>query len=852
MKKGSGKDDTRHVMTAQKWKRGEKKGEQAKMKLQKKLILLMGSTALIVGTLVLTIAFLHLNATLKQIGTSRQEYAERMFLEKTIVSTDTAAKLLDRTLELKFNHLAAYRPLGREDLEECRNYLKERMPSLYDSEVIAAQYTLDQEKHPHFHPDLRFSFQKQGNLIQASEFPEFSGDENLVRFLSMDPGRGKTTYLISGGTLWFVYAMRNPDTEGTFTFYAFRQTEAILTKNLVPDRFSLYLLLSGDRILFRFSENPDHLRDFDSSASDRQNAILFAKTLSQDKVSTYLSEGNDPEDVCLFSGTLLSVPFFGGPELSLLKIAPLAQSIPPVSNFVDIKIEQLFFSILLIAFLGLLLFFVPLFYFARLIAGPISRAAAFANILANGEFPPQAADDSGIDEINLLMKSLNHMRDRLSNMIAKLKRSHARELQARRDAENANHLKSDFLEGISSELRNPLDAISRISTRLLREIRNVKNASPPPIEELAVSLEGIRANNDKLKEVIETILDLAKLNASDFTPDGVEFDPGAMMHDLYRSAQKLAAGKSLELENHYTPDMPRVIYTDREFLFHILTLILSSLVKHAPASGKIVFGCSGPGKTIVFWFKATGGNQLADQFLRFLQTQDADPFRKGGRTDTHSILNLTIARSNAHLLGAEFEASSFETSEFHFKVSFLKADITPLSLSDTTRLRRRDIINNNPGGGDMENAIPGQKSMETTKTNLLHSIRNVARDSFLSHPEILILENSASTASVLKMMLRDFPCSIDLVATERECLEACENKRYKIVLMSAVIPGISASSLTRRLRELAHGAPSGIIILMGYQEEGGKEAFLAAGADICLAKPVNADELLQAIRSLSV
>ncbi len=816
------------------------------MKLQKKLILLMGSTALIVGALVLTIAFLHLNATLKQIGTSRQEYAEQMFLEKNIVSTDTAAKLLDRTLELKFNHLAAYRPLTRKNLEECRNYLKDRMPKLHDSEVIVSQYTLNPQKQPVFHPDLRFSFQKKEDLIQSSKFPELSKEENLIRFLSLDPGHGRTTYLISGENLWFVYTMHNPETEGTFTFYAFRQTEAMLTKNLVPDRFSLYLLLSGNRILFRFSENPDHLRDFDSSTSDKQNAILFAKTLSRNKVSTYLNDGDNPKGACLFSGTLLSVPFFGGPELSLLKIAPLDQTIPPVSNFINIKIEQLFFSILLIAFLGLLLFFVPLFYFARLIAAPISRAAAFANILANGEFPPQAADDSGIDEINLLMKSLNHMRDRLSNMIAKLKRSHARELQARRDAENANHLKSDFLEGISSELRNPLDTISRISTRLLREIRNGNNSSPAAVQELAVSLEGIRVNNEKLREVIETILDLAKLNASDYTPDGAEFDPGAMMHDLYRGAQKLAAGKSLELENHYTPDMPRVIYTDREFLFHILSLILSSLVKHAPPSGKIVFGCSGPGKTIVFWFKATGGNLLADQFLRFLQLQETAPLPKDA--DTHCILNLTIARSNAHLLGAEFEASGLETSEFHFKISFLKADITPASLSDTTRLRRRDILNPE----DKENAFSEQKQMETTKTNLLHSIRNVARDSFLSHPEILILENSASSASILKMMLRDFPCSIDFVATERECLEACENKRYKIVMLSAVIPGISASSLTRRLRGLVHGAPSGIIILMGYQEEGGKEAFLSAGADVCLAKPVNADELLQAIRTLSV
>lgn len=71
--------------------------------------------------------------------------------------------------------------------------------------------------------------------------------------------------------------------------------------------------------------------------------------------------------------------------------------------------------------------------------------------LARNEFPPEPLKMSGAEELVILGKSLNFMRDRLSSTISKLKRSHERESAARREAEDANVLKSELLSRLSLE-----------------------------------------------------------------------------------------------------------------------------------------------------------------------------------------------------------------------------------------------------------------------------------------------------------------------------------------------------------------------------------------------------------------
>ena len=519
----------------------------------------------------------------------------------------------------------------------------------------------------------------------------------------------------------------------------------------------------------------------------------------------------------------------------LLKLFPYPKlySDTDIARSAKVNIDDLIVTVFFIALFGLLLFFPPLFLIAKGISEPLGGALAFSNALAKGEFPPISLKMSGSTEISALGRSLNHMRDRLGNTISKLKKSHEREMQARKDAEAANHLKSDFLTNMSLELRNPLNSIMGFSTLILKDIEKGMYD-----ESLKSKARTIYESAENLNSLVATLLDLSKLDTANVETRPSEFETATLMRELVEASLQSASDRGVTIENHFSPDAPVTIYTDRELLAHTLSLLASGLLRSVPGGKKISFGCFTSGNKVVFRVKDAKeqrvGDSLAEMYLRYSSSQTELLPTLAGTT----LLNLTIAKNQAHILGADFEAEvGGDDSNSSFTLSFLKNEVLPAAGSETSSIH-------------MATNWRSSSSLSNTQTDSFPAFRRSGRNQNVP-VRVLMAEDNEANRMLVDLMLKDSNCNLDAVCDGESCLKSLATKKYDIVLLDLHMPRLDGYSVLSRIRQDRSLDNLPIVVLTAYLEEGDKEKLVQMGASKCILKPINIDELINTIRAFT-
>ncbi len=155
---------------------------------------------------------------------------------------------------------------------------------------------------------------------------------------------------------------------------------------------------------------------------------------------------------------------------------------------------------------------------------------------------------------------------------------------AKLNAEKANRAKSDFLSGMSHELRSPLNAI-------LGFAQLIESATPPPTNSQKESIEQILQAGWHLLKLINEILDLAVIESGkvflSLEPvplDDVLYECQAMME-----AQALQHGIRLTFP---ASEKPRFVWADQTRFKQIIINLLSNAIKYNKDKGSVVVTCA--------------------------------------------------------------------------------------------------------------------------------------------------------------------------------------------------------------------------------------------------------------------
>lgn len=217
-------------------------------------------------------------------------------------------------------------------------------------------------------------------------------------------------------------------------------------------------------------------------------------------------------------------------------------------------------------------------------------------------------------------------------------------------AEEANQAKSTFLASMSHELRTPLNAIIGFS-----EIMEGRMFGPLGSGKYEEYCRDIRRSGQFLLEVINDVLDMAKIEAGRIKLDFEEFEIGEIVGEAMKVVSGRAGSKNLEMVTDVAPGIR--LRADKRAVKQIAINLLSNAVKFTPEDGRVrVRGriCAGA-VALVFEDNGIG---IPREALKKL----GRPFEQVESllTKTHqgSGLGLAIAKSLAELHGGAIRIRS--------------------------------------------------------------------------------------------------------------------------------------------------------------------------------------------------
>lgn len=239
--------------------------------------------------------------------------------------------------------------------------------------------------------------------------------------------------------------------------------------------------------------------------------------------------------------------------------------------------------------------------------------------------------------------------------------------QAIADAETANRTKSAFLAQMSHELRTPLNSVIGFSNLLLKNKRGSLD------NEDILRLRKIQSNGTHLLELINSILDLSRVEAGRMPVEKSAFDLSQLVTETVEQlgGGLLEEGRVVLLSE--IPKEPTPIESDPGKLKQVIINLIGNAIKFTPQGSVTVRVVSAPGgapRSLEVIDTGIGiPPDKVDRIFEAFQQVDAGTARRFGGTG----LGLTVSRALVELLGYRMELESQVGKGSVFRVVFSPA-----------------------------------------------------------------------------------------------------------------------------------------------------------------------------------
>lgn len=231
----------------------------------------------------------------------------------------------------------------------------------------------------------------------------------------------------------------------------------------------------------------------------------------------------------------------------------------------------------------------------------------------------------------------------------------------------AENLRKEVVQMVNHDLRSPLAAIHIIYT-LLQDYGNLNELG---VKNLLMAI----ANTDRMRRLINDLLDIGKLDAGMLQLELADTSLKRVIEQSIQSVQTLARVKDIALVDKCASDF--TLYADAHRLEQILINLLSNAIKFSPKGQSIEVSAIETNGTIEVSVRDFGRGVPAHMtrtiFDRFSQVYASDASQKGG-----SGLGLAICKALVQLHKGEIGVDSTEGigSRFYFRIPLMPAERT--------------------------------------------------------------------------------------------------------------------------------------------------------------------------------
>ncbi len=336
------------------------------------------------------------------------------------------------------------------------------------------------------------------------------------------------------------------------------------------------------------------------------------------------------------------------------------------------------------------------------------------------------------------------------------------------------------------------------------------------IEERNEFIKLIQTNGKTLLNLINDIIDIAKIEAEQLYTHTTEFSINNLLEDILKTHIEIKNNQDkseieiiLSIPN---PESDFIIISDQDRINQVVSNLVGNALKYT-IKGEINFGYKmikeNNKELIQFFIKDTGigipSNKIDVIFERFRQGDDSYTREYGG-----TGLGLAISKNIAKLLNGDITVESKEGqgSAFYFTIPFENSKKTKY--------------------------IEGKKPIQTTSIDLTDTT-------------ILIAEDVESNFRLLETYLHKTKAKIIWAKNGQEALDEClKNKSIDLILMDMQMPEMNGYEATQLIKSIRPDLP--IIAETAFALAGDQEKILEAGCDDYLSKPIKANELYEKLK----
>ncbi len=144
-------------------------------------------------------------------------------------------------------------------------------------------------------------------------------------------------------------------------------------------------------------------------------------------------------------------------------------------------------------------------------------------------------------------------------------------------------VKSDFVAAVSHELRTPLTSIYGFAETLLRE------DVPFGEEERRIFLGYIASESERLTEIVDQLLNVARLDAGDLQVELGRIDVGTVVSELVETVEEsgVVNGHRFEID---LPDEPLAAEADPDKVRQVFNILVENALRYSPGGGTVTVG----------------------------------------------------------------------------------------------------------------------------------------------------------------------------------------------------------------------------------------------------------------------
>lgn len=387
----------------------------------------------------------------------------------------------------------------------------------------------------------------------------------------------------------------------------------------------------------------------------------------------------------------------------------------------------------------------------------------------------------------------------------------AREQQARKDAEEANHIKDEFLTTLSHELRTPLTSILGW-TQLL-------NTGQLDEEKRSRALEVIERNARAQRQLIDDLLDISRIVTGKIRLDARPTNLALIIETAVDSVRPVAASRKIQLQLALEARGVKVS-GDQHRLQQVIWNLLTNALKFTPEEGRISVRLERVKDEAQIVITDTGEG-ISPEFLPYV----FERFRQADSSTTREYSGLGVGLALVQYLvklhgGAVRVESPGEGLGTTFTINL------PLLQDPEAEALHRPI------------------TIKATNGNCIEEIEGL---------RVLVVDDDVDSCEIIGLALRKCRVEVRLANSAADALAVLERWLPDLLISDIGMPEEDGYALLGKVRMLPRerGGQIPAVALTAYATDTDRERALAAGFQLHVVKPVELKELAEAVASLA-